>query len=84
MSIRRPFGRYLARYPQIAVLCYVGLVLTLMFATWAALADTQRHAAIAAASDMLDQLEGRKRPAGGAASPLGPVPSGSPFSKAKR
>lgn len=80
MTSRRPFARYLARYPLIAVLCYVGLVLTLMFATWAALADIyQRHAAIAAAADMLDQLEGRKRAAGGATSPLGPVPSGSPF-----
>src|SRR5262249_3756307 len=33
----------------------------------------------AAASDMLDRLEGRRRPAGGPGSSIGPVPVGSPF-----
>lgn len=80
MTSHHPFGRYLARYPWVAVLCYFGLVLTLILATWVALADIyERHAAIAAASDMLDRLEGRKRPAGSIGAPIGPVPTGSPF-----
>jgi len=77
---RHSFNHYLARYPAIGVLCYVGLVLILASATWAAVADIfERRAAVAAATDMLDRLEGRKRSTGDAASPLGPVPSGSPF-----
>jgi general secretion pathway protein M len=80
MTSAHPIGRYLARHPSIGVVGYVGLVLTLLYATWVALADiTQRRADLAAAGEMLDQLEGRKRPAGGVASPSGPVPSGSPF-----
>jgi general secretion pathway protein M len=80
MTSPRSFSHYLARYPFIGVLCYAALVLILMFATWTAVADIfERHAALAAAGDLLDQLEGRKRPTSGAASPLGPVPSGSPF-----
>jgi general secretion pathway protein M len=80
MTSPHAIGRYLARHPSIGVLCYVGLVLTLVLATWAAVADIyQRRADLAAAGEMLDQLEGRRRPAGVGASPLGPVPIGSPF-----
>lgn len=80
MTSRHSFGHYLARYPWIGVVCYVGLVVILLFTTWTAVADVlERRAALAAASDMLDRLEGRKRPSSDAASPLGPVPSGSPF-----
>ena len=75
-----PLGRYLARHPSLGVLGYAGLVLALLFASWAALADIhQRRADLAAASDMLDRLEGRKRGGGGAGLPSGLVPAGSPF-----
>jgi general secretion pathway protein M len=74
-----PLGRYLARHPSLGVLGYVGLVLALLLASWVALADIyQRRADLAAASEMLDRLEGRKR-AGGGGLRSGAVPAGSPF-----
>ena len=75
-----PLARYLARRPSLGVLGYVAVILALLLASWIALADiVQRRTDLAAASDMLDRLEGRRRPAGGAGSASGPVPVGSPF-----
>jgi general secretion pathway protein M len=74
------FSRYLTRHPWVAALCYFGVVLTLLLVNWVALADIyQRHAAIAAAGDLLDRLEGRKRPVGSVSAPTGVIPTGSPF-----
>jgi general secretion pathway protein M len=79
MSSSHPISRYLARHPSLGVLGYVGIVALLLLASWVALADiVQRRTDLAAASDMLDRLEGRRRPAGGAAS-QGHIPTGSPF-----
>jgi general secretion pathway protein M len=75
-----PFGRYLARHPSLGVAGYVGLIVMLLLASWVGLADIyQRRADLAAASDMLDRLEGRKRAGGGTGLPSGPAPAGSPF-----
>jgi general secretion pathway protein M len=82
MTAERAFDRYLTRYPLVAVAGYALLVTVLLFLTWTSLAEIfERRAAVAAASDMLDQIEGRRRttPAGDAASSTGPVPTGSPF-----
>jgi general secretion pathway protein M len=80
MTSSYPLIRRLARHPVVAVACYVGFVLALTFTTWAAVADIQqRQAAIAAAKDILAQIEGRRNPAGGPEAPIGPIPTGSPF-----
>ena len=75
-----PLARYLARHPSLGVLGYLAVVLALLLASWIALADIiQRRTDLAAASDMLDRLEGRRGPAAGAGRASGPVPVGSPF-----
>ena len=80
MTSRYPLIRRLARHPAVAVACYVGLVLALTFTTWAAVADIhQRQAAIAAAKDLLGQIEGRRTSTGGPEAAAGPIPTGSPF-----
>ena len=71
--------RYLNRYPAIAVASYIAAIGICIFVTWGALADIpDRYGALAAATDMLDQIEGRKGAAGRALA-LGNLPSGSPF-----
>jgi general secretion pathway protein M len=80
MSTDHPLVRHLVRYPAVAVLGYVALVVACAVVAWLALADIyDRHVALAAATDMLDQLEGRKPSAGGAGSAAGIAPTGSPF-----
>jgi len=70
--------RYLNRYPAVAVASYIGVVAICVLAIWGALADLHdRYGALAAATDMLDQIEGRKGATGHVA--LGNAPSGSPF-----
>ncbi len=81
MSADRPMQGYaqgyLARYPSLAALGYVVVVAALALVTWAALTDIyDRHVALAAATDMLDRIEGRRTALGGAP-PRGPT--GSPF-----
>jgi general secretion pathway protein M len=69
-----------ARHPIVAVCCYCGLLLILIFTTWAALADVyERRAELAAASDILAQIEGRSNVAGGTADLGASIPAGSPF-----
>jgi general secretion pathway protein M len=80
MSTPRSLDRYLARYPAVAVLCYVALVAVCAFVTLATLADIyDRHAALAAATDLLDGIEGRKPTSGGPGSAVGAAPTGSAF-----
>jgi general secretion pathway protein M len=70
--------RYLNRYPALAVSSYIAVIAIGLLATWGALADIHdRYGALTAATDMLDQIEGRKGAAGHGA--LGGAPSGSPF-----
>jgi general secretion pathway protein M len=79
MSTDHPLDRLLARYPALAVAGYVAIVATLALVTVGALADLyDRSVALAATTDMLDQLEGRKASPGGAATSAA-APAGSPF-----
>jgi general secretion pathway protein M len=79
MSTDHPLDRLLARYPSLAALAYVAIVAVLGLVTVASLADLyDRSAALSAATDVLEQLGGRKAsPAGTAAST--DAPTGSPF-----
>jgi general secretion pathway protein M len=78
MSTQRTMQGYLARHPSVAALAYVAVVAVLAAMTFWALADLyDRHAALAAATDLLDRIEGR-RPALGGDMPAG-GPTGSPF-----
>jgi general secretion pathway protein M len=80
MISRSPIIHRLAHSPVVAVACYVGLALALTVTTWAAVADIQqRQAAIAAANELLAQIEGRRNSAGDRTAPAGPIPTGSPF-----
>jgi general secretion pathway protein M len=81
MTAENPLDRYIARYPLVAAAGYVLFVVVLLFIAWTSLADIlDRRAAVAAATDMLDQIEGRRpASAGDAASSVGPMPTGSPF-----
>jgi general secretion pathway protein M len=79
MSTNHPLDRLFARYPALAVLGYGAMVAVLALVAWVAVADIyDRSVALAAANDMLDQLEGRKPPTGGAATSSA-APAGSPF-----
>jgi general secretion pathway protein M len=70
--------RLLIRNPAIDVLIYIIVVAGLAFATWTALAGLREgYAALESAQSLLDQIEGRKRPAAGIAA--GSVMPGSPF-----
>jgi general secretion pathway protein M len=78
-TTKSPLDRLFARYPALAVLGYVAIVAMLGVTTVVALADLyDRNTALAAATDMLDQIEGRKVAPGGAAIFAG-APDGSPF-----
>ena len=80
MTSRISFIHRLARHPALAVACYAGIVFVLAFTTWAAVADIQqRQTEIAAANDLLAQMDGRKTATGGPAAPAGQIPTGSPF-----
>jgi len=81
MTPAHPIDRYLARYPALALLTYGVVVVGLLLAAWAALADTYGHYQdYAAASEMLDQVEGRKpMPGGRTIGTAGISPAGSPF-----
>src|SRR2546423_14779439 len=80
MTSRISFIHRLARHPALAMAGYAGVVFALAFTTWAAVADIQqRQAEIAAANDLLAQMDGRKTATGGPAAPAGQIPTGSPF-----
>jgi general secretion pathway protein M len=79
MSPDSKLDRLFARYPALAVLSYVAIIAVLGLTTVVALTDLyDRSQALAAATDMLDQIEGRKLSPGGAAIFAG-APAGSPF-----
>jgi general secretion pathway protein M len=63
--------------PIVATALYVGLVATLLFIAVSSISDVvDRHGQVAAASSMLEQLDGRHPPARGGDVT---VPSGSPY-----
>lgn len=78
MNLSALFKAFLARFPAGATLLYCGAVLLFAGMTWTSIADIlERREAVAAAADILNQLEGRRgaRPrnaaAGGIAAPVG-------------
>jgi len=81
MTTSHPIDRYLARFPALAALAYVVVLIGLVSVIWAALADiAERRQTVAAAADMLARLEGRAPRTGGEeGAPAGPAPPGSPF-----
>jgi general secretion pathway protein M len=80
MKTDHPIDRHLARYPGVAVLAYGVVVAVFLLVAWSALADVyDRYVAFAAATDLLDQIEGRKPGPGGADARGGSTPTGSPF-----
>lgn len=81
MSTTLPSSRLMLVRPWLAALAYAAVIAVLLALAWSGIADIfERRQAVAAASDLLAQLEGR-RPSSlariGAAD--GPVPTGSPF-----
>jgi general secretion pathway protein M len=80
MKTDRAIDRYLARYPGAATLVYGLVVAVLLLIAWSAFADVyQRYASYAAASELLDQIEGRKPTPAGVRARTAAVPTGSPF-----
>jgi general secretion pathway protein M len=79
MSEQNAAQRAVLRFPQAAAAAYIVLLLLFIAGTWNAIADVvHQHAAVAAASDILERLEGR-RPATSHAEDMADVmPSGSP------
>ncbi|MGO9361336.1 MAG: type II secretion system protein GspM [Xanthobacteraceae bacterium] len=73
--------KYLARYPIAAAVLYAGLVVVLLSTVWTTISDIlERRQAVAASTELLNQLEGRRptamRPS---ARPDIPGGNGSPF-----
>jgi general secretion pathway protein M len=80
MKSDHAIDRFLARHPGIATLAYAAVVVVLLLAAWSALADVyDRYVAVAAASDLLDQIEGRKPASAGVDARAASAPAGSPF-----
>ena len=80
MKTAHPIDRYLARYPGVATLAYGLVLVVFLFLAWSALADLyQRYADYAAASELLDQIEGRRPMPASASARGGAAPTGSPF-----
>src|SRR5262249_5999634 len=80
MNTDHPLDRYLARYPAVAVVGYVAALAVLAFISWSAAAGIyERHAALASATGLLEQVEGRKQTPGSTAASFGTAPAGSPF-----
>lgn len=80
MTASERFTQYLARFPLIAVGAYGALVTLFAFVIWGAVADMFGHRAdLAAARDILEQLQGRRSAATGAAGAGDTIRTGSPF-----
>jgi general secretion pathway protein M len=80
MSIDHTSRRKPQWVPAAAIVGYGALVLTLMFLTWGAVVDVlDRRAAVAAATDMLEQMQGRRAAGSSVAGFADALPAGSPF-----
>ncbi|HML12924.1 MAG TPA: type II secretion system protein GspM [Xanthobacteraceae bacterium] len=80
MKTDRAVDRILARYPGAATLAYGLVLVVLLLIAWSALADVYaRYLDYAAASELLDQIEGRRPAPAGAAARATAAPTGSPF-----
>jgi general secretion pathway protein M len=80
MTANESIERYLARFPLVAAALYIALLLAFGWAIWGGIADIFEHrAALAAASDILDQLQGHRSVASKGAAAGEGAPTGSPF-----
>lgn len=80
MKTATPIDRYLARYPGAATLAYGLAIVLLLLIAWSTLSNLyERYTVYAAASELLDQMEGRKPMPGGAKPGAEAAPTGSPF-----
>ena len=80
MKTAHPIDRYLARYPGSASLAYGLVLVVFLLLAWSALAAIyHRYAGYAAATELLDQIEGRRPIPGGARARDAAAPTGSPF-----
>src|SRR5262245_53614219 len=80
MSIDHSFSRKPAWFPAVATFGYAALVAVLVYLAGSAVADLlERRAAVAAAADMLEQLQGRRASASNVAGATGSLPAGAPF-----
>ena len=65
MNAELAFERYLARYPYVAVLAYVALVIAFLATVWVSLASVfEQRTVLADSLDILSQLEARQRKIG--------------------
>jgi general secretion pathway protein M len=72
--------RTLARYPGVATLAYGLAVVALLLIAWSAFSDLYgRYLDYAAATELLDQIEGRRPAAPGVNARADATPTGSPF-----
>jgi general secretion pathway protein M len=80
MTAKLSIERHLARFPLIAATVYVMLLVLFGCVIWGAVTDMlERRAAVVAASDILDELQGRRPAAAGGGGSGEAVPTGSPF-----
>jgi general secretion pathway protein M len=80
MSSDHALQRFLARHRTVAVLSYGAVIAGLVALSWMTLADlNERRLALAAATDLLEQIEGRKPSSVGQATGPDAGRTGSPF-----
>jgi general secretion pathway protein M len=80
MNTDHPFARFLARYRFAALGVYGVVVVAFFLTTWISLANIyDSYTALTAATNLLDQIEGRKPTSEGAGLAAGVAPTGSPF-----
>jgi general secretion pathway protein M len=80
MTRSDPIERHLARIPLVAASAYVALVIAFGFVIWGAVADILEHrAAVAAALDILERLQGRSSTSSSAVGSGEIIPMGSPL-----
>jgi general secretion pathway protein M len=80
MKFTAALRKWLTTSPTVAAAAYAGLVLVLLAMVVSAIIDVLgQRAAVAAAAEMLEQLDGRKAPAPGRRSAEAGMPSGSAF-----
>lgn len=81
MSNASPSSSTIARYPGVAAVLYVVILVLLAVTAWTAVTSVlEQRAAVEQAEDLLARLQGVRRPAGTAEAPAGATaPVGSPF-----
>jgi general secretion pathway protein M len=80
MNAADTLGRFLTRYPSVAVAAYAAIAIVCLAAMWQAGASIlEERAGLAGATEILAQLEARRQAPDAANTPAGAVPAGSPF-----